>query len=236
MTNRPNARVLRAVYLSSEISTASEHLAVGLNQAANPAWQARQAGAVFTQLSQGVERVLKVTYLLGEESAGRQVDPKFGAGPGGHAISELDARVFSFIEPASRSAVPYLRGLVSETLDDPYWRDVLRALDAWAAASGRYRDLDALRGRPPQGDPAWAAWEEAERRAISEAGDWAELSEEALKASRLRVLRSVMSWWHTLYRCWQHGLVGADGRTFASELNPQNIHLDPSVAALITGR
>jgi len=236
MVNRPNSRIARAVHLSSEISTATEQLALGLNQAVSPSWQARQPGAVFTQLSQGVERVLKVTYLLGEESAGHQVDPKFGAGPVGHAISELNARVFSFLVPASQSAVPYIRGLVSETLDDPYWRDVLVALDAWAATSGRYRDLDALRGKPAQGDPAWARWEEAERRAISEVGGWGELSEEVLKDSRLRVLRSIMSWWHTLYRCWQHGLVGADGRSFSSGLSPQNLHLDLSVMSLISGR
>ncbi|MBT1665789.1 hypothetical protein [Curtobacterium flaccumfaciens] len=236
MANRPNAQVLRAMHLASEISTATEQLALGLNQAASPSWQARQPGAVFTQLSQGVERVLKVTYLLGEENSGRQVDPKFGAGPGGHAISELDGRVFASLAAASKSAVPYLRELVAETLDDSYWRDVLAALDAWAATSGRYRDLDALRGKTAQVDPAWVPWEEAERRAITEGGGWTTLSEETLKASRLRVVQSVMRWWHTLYRCWQHGLVGADGRTFASELSPQNLHLDTTVAGLVAGR
>jgi hypothetical protein len=94
--------------------------------------------------------------------------------------------------PASQSAVPYIRELVSETNDDPNWRDVLAALDAWAAASGRYRDLDALRGKPAQGDPAWAKWEEAERRAISEIGGWAELSDEVLTHDRLAQLVPVV--------------------------------------------
>lgn len=236
MTNRPNAQVMRAMHLANEISTATEQLALGLNQAASPSWQARQPGAVFTQLSQGVERVLKVTYLLVEESAGRQPDPKFGAGPGGHAVSELNSRVFSSLVTASQTAVPYLRELVAETMEDVYWRDVLAALDTWAAAPGRYRDLDALRGKTPKTDPAWASWEEAERRAVEESGGWATLSDGRLKASRLRVLQSVMCWWHMLYRCWQHGLVGAEGRRFSSELSPQNLHLDAAVAALVSGR
>lgn len=171
MANRPNERVLRAMHLASEISTATEHVALGLNQAASPSWQARQPGAVFTQLSQGVERLLKLTYLLSEDTAGRAVDPKFGAGAGGHAISELNTRVFSALAATSASSAPYLRELLADTMNDPYWQDVLAALDAWAETSGRYGDLDALRGKLSQVDPAWAPWEEAERRAIAEVGD-----------------------------------------------------------------
>jgi hypothetical protein len=236
MANSPNERIVRAMHLASEISTATEHLALGLNQAPNPAWQARQPGAVFTQLSQGVERLLKVTYLLSEESAGRAVDPKFGAGAGGHAISVLNTRVLSTLAAASESAAPYLRELLADTMNDPFWRDVVTALDAWAATSGRYGDLDALRGKASQVDPAWAPWEEAEHRAIAEGEGWGNLSEEALIASRLLVLHSVMRWWHTLYRCWQHGLVGADGRTFASDVSPQNLHLDAALAGLVARR
>ena len=236
MANSPNERIVRAMHLASEISTATEHLALGLNQAANPAWQARQPGAVFTQLSQGVERLLKVTYLLSEESAGRAVDPKFGAGAGGHAISALNTRVLSTLAAASESAAPYLRELLADTMNDPFWRDVVTALDAWAATSGRYGDLDALRGKASQVDPAWAPWEEAEHRAMAEGEGWGNLSEEALTASRLLVLHSVMRWWHTLYRCWQHGLVGADGKTFASDVSPQNLHLDAVLAGLVARR
>lgn len=236
MANRPNERIARAMHLASEISTATEHLALGLNQAASPAWQARQPGAAFTQLSQGVERLLKVTYLLSEESAGRAVDPKFGAGAGGHAITDLNTRVLSTLAAASESAVPYLRELLADTMNDPYWKDVLIALDAWAATSGRYGDLDALRGKESRVDPAWAPWEEAERRAIAEGGWWGNLSDDALAASRLLVLRSVMRWWHTLYRCWQHGLVGADGKAFASGVSPQNLHLNSELAELVARR
>ncbi len=121
-------------------------------------------------------------------------------------------------------------------MEDVYWWHVLAALDTWSAAAGRYRDLDALRGKPATADPAWTSWEEAERRAVEESGGWAALSGERLKASRLRVLQSVMCWWHTLYRCWQHGLLGADGKTFSSTLSPQNLHLDAAVANLVSGR
>lgn len=53
-------------------------------------------------------------------------------------------------------------------MNDLYWQDVLAASDAWAATSGRYGDLDALRGKESQVDSGWAPWEEAERRAIAE--------------------------------------------------------------------
>ena len=236
MVNRPNEQVRRALHLSSEITTATELLALGLNQAANIEWQARQPGGVFNQLAQGVERVLKVTFWLNEQSHGRDVDPKFGSGAAGHALSELNSKVFDILLVESRRKTPYIEGLVDEAVTDSFWPDLLLALDRWAATSGRYRDLDALRGKEPHGDPAWASWEEAEHRAVTQAGGWANLTDEVLVASRQRMLLSIMRWWHTIYRCWQHGLVGGDGRQFASELNPKNIHIDPVICDLVAGR
>lgn len=236
MLNRPNERVLRALHLSSEITTATELLALGLNQAANTKWQARQPGGVFTQLSQGVERVLKVTFGLNEQSHGREVDPKFGSGSGGHALIDLNARVFDVLQSESRRKTPYIEGLVNETLADPYWPDLLLALDRWAAAAGRYRDLDALRGKELQGDPPSASWDEAEHRAITDAGGWTNLTAETLVASRQQMLLSIMRWWHTLYRSWQHGLVGDEGERFSSALDPKNIHLNKDILNLIVGR
>lgn len=236
MTNRPNDQVMRAQHLASELTTATELLALGLNQVASRKWQARQPGAAFTQLSQGVERVLKLTYWLNEENHGRQVDPKFGSGAAGHALGELNAKVFDIFVAESLTTTAYMRGLVDEALADPYWSDILLALDRWADTPGRYRDLDALRGRDAPGDPPWASWNEAEHRAITESGGWANLTDEVLVASRRRMLLSVMCWWHTLYRGWQHGLVGAQGVQFSSGLDPKNLHLDQSIAGLVAGR
>lgn len=236
MVNRPNEHVRRALHLSSEITTATELLALGLNQAASNKWQARQPGGVFNQLSQGVERVLKVTFWLNEQSHGREVDPKFGSGAAGHALSELNAKVFDILLVESRRKTPYIEGLVNKAVTDSYWPDLLLALDRWAATSGRYRDLDALRGKEFHGDPAWASWDEAEHRAVAQAGGWANLTDEVLVASRQRMLLSIMRWWHTIYRSWQHGLVGDDGRRFASELDPKNIHLDQAIYNLVAGR
>jgi hypothetical protein len=236
MTNRPNERVLRAFSLSSELTTATELLALGLNQSANAKWVARQPGGVFTQLSQGVERVLKVTFWLHEQSEGREVDSKFGSGSGGHALKELNSKVFDILVFESQLKTPYIARLVEEVVVDPYWPDLLLALDRWAATSGRYRDLDALRGKHLQGDPPWASWEEAEHRAVTAAGGWANPTDETFAASRMRMLLSIMQWWHTLYRGWQHGLVGEDGIMFSSALDPKNIYLDDAVFKLIAGR
>jgi hypothetical protein len=236
MVNRPNAQIVRSLHLVSELITATELLALGLNQVSSPKWQARQPGAAFTQLSQGVERVLKLTFWLNEERRGRDVDPKFGSGAAGHALGELNAKVFHIYLAESQTAAPYVTGLVAQALGDPYWGDILLALDRWSATSGRYRDLDALRGREAQGDPAWASWDEAEHRAITEGGGWANLTEDALVEGRQRMLLSVMRWWHTLFRGWQHGLVGDLGKQFSSELDPKNPHLDQSIANLIAGR
>lgn len=236
MLNRPNERVLRALHLSSEITTATELLALGLNQAANPKWKTFQPGGVFTQLSQGVERVLKVTYWLNEQDHGREVDPRFGSGPGGHALLELDRRVFAALQSESRERTPYVTGLLEEVTTDPYWPDLLLALDRWAATSGRYRDLDALRGKESQIDPPWASWDAAEHRAVTEAGGWGNLTDDTFAVSRQRMILSIMRWWHTLYRSWQNGLVGDQGRMFSSDLNPKNIHLDSALSNLIEAR
>ena len=228
--------MLRALHLSSEITTATELLALGLNQAANKKWVARQPGGAFTQLSQGVERVLKVTFWLYEQSHGRAVDPKFGSGSGGHALDELNAKVFDILISESQSRTPYIEGLVNEVVRDPYWPDLLLALDRWAATSGRYLDLDALRGKESHDDPPWASWDEAEHRAVTDAGGWGNPTTETFEASRQRMLLSIMRWWHTLYRSWQHGLVGDEGKMFSSELDPKNVHLDRGVFRLIAGR
>ncbi len=234
--NKPNPKVLRALHLASELSTATELLSLGLNQVANPKWNAHQPGGAFNQLSQGAERLLKATFWVYESSNGRSVDSRFGSGASGHAISDLDERVFDIYVSESKSLTPYVRELVAEARSDSYWRDIVLALDSWAATSGRYRDLDALRGRTHQGDPPWASWDAAEHRAITEAGGWGNLTEEHLIDSRKRLMLSFMRWWHVHYRAWQHGLVGAEGKQFSSEIRPASLHLDPSVAALIDGR
>lgn len=235
MVNRPNDRVLRAVHLSSELTTATELIALGLNQIANEKWVARQPGGAFNQLAQGVERVLKLSFGLNEQSQGRVVGAQFGSGGSGHGVITLHTRVMEILLAESSSAAPYVQGLLAETLADPYWADILTALDRWAATSGRYRDLDALRGRQVQGDPPWASWEEAEHRAVTELGGWGSLTDEVLARAREQMLLSIMRWWHTIYRSWQHGLLGAEGKVFASELSPQNRHLNPTIANLVNG-
>lgn len=236
MPNLPNARIVRAHHLSSELTTATEMLALGLNQIADPKWVARQPGAAFTQLAQGVERVLKLSFGLGEQRQGREVDAKFGSGGAGHALIALHAAVMKSLLDESASASPYVWGLLSEALADPYWNDALRALDHWAATSGRYRDLDALRGKGAQDDFSWVPWEEAERRAVGEVDGWGNLNDEVIAQSRERILLSIMCWWHAIYRSWQHGLVGDQGKSFSSGLDPRNRHLNPSIANLVNGR
>lgn len=236
MANGPTDQVRRALHLVSELDTATEHLALGLNQVANPKWHARQPGAAFTQLSQGVERLLKLTYWLHEDSHGRQVDPKFGSGAAGHALSELNTKVLDIYLAESRTANPYMEGLVKTVLADNYWADGLLALDRWSATSGRYRDLDALRGRESQDEPSWSSWEAAEHRAITEADGWGDLTGESFRIGRQRMILSVMHWWHTIFRGWQHGLVGPRGKQVASGIAPENTHLDQTIASLVAGR
>lgn len=236
MTNRPNERALRAFHLSSELTTATELMALGLNQIADVKWVARQPGGAFNQLAQGVERVLKLCFGMSEQSHGRTVDAKFGSGGGGHALVAIHSVVMENLLAESAHASPYVRKLLSDAITDPFWNDALRALDLWAATPGRYRDLDALRGKQVHGDPPWAPWELAEHRAVTELDGWGNPNDEVIAQSRERMLLSIMCWWHTIYRSWQNGLVGAEGEVFASELNPRNRHLNPTIANLIQGR
>lgn len=236
MANRPDEQAVRAVHLSREVAAATDLLAAGLNLAASSTWRADQPGAAFTQLSQGVERVLKVTLLLSERNQGREADPKFLSGRGGHAIGEMNERVFDILTNESQQSAPYVVGIVAEAVCDPYWPYVVAALDRWAGAAGRYRDIDALAGKVVDGDQSWVPWEEAERRAIDEGSGWVAPSTRTLLAGRQRILLSIMRWWHTIFRSWQHGLVGDDGRAFASALDPQNPNLDSPIKALVAGR
>lgn len=178
MANRPNDRVLRALHLSSELTTATELIALGLNQIASVKWVARQPGGAFNQLAQGVERVLKLSFGLNKQNKGRVVGAQFGSGGSGHGVITLHTRVMENLLAETSSAAPYVHSLLTETLADPHWADILTALDRWAATSGRYRDLDAIRGRPVHGDPPWATWEEAEHRAVTELGGWGNLTDD----------------------------------------------------------
>jgi len=236
MVDGPNARILRANHLASELITATELMSLGLNQVADPKWNARQPGGAFNNLAQGVERILKLTFWLAEQRSGRAVSATFGAGGAGHALFALHSDVMALLSADSAEASSYMNGLLSETTNDSFWVDALRALDGWAATTGRYRDLDALRGKEAHGDPPWAAWEEAEYRAVSEADGWGKDTDVIRAEGRKQMLLSIMSWWHTIYRSWQNGLAGEDGESFSSGLNPRNLHLDRQIADLVQGR
>jgi hypothetical protein len=237
VTNRPNEEIQLAIRLASEIDTATEQLALALNQMITHGWVARQPGAVFTSLAVGIERVLKLTIGEKARNEGGSFPTSWRGDRSGHDLETLYQEASVALETSAASAAPYLMGLLNQLDEDPYWPGILESLSMWAQASGRYADLDALAGKAGPSRHAWEPWESAEHQIFTDTNAWGRIDDDAIRRMRIRMAASVMIWWHTYYRAWQHGLISDRGKQFSSALAPNGVrHLNPALKALVVNR
>lgn len=210
----------------NEIGAATQLLATGLNQIIDPGWECREPASAFTCLASGVERVTKLTYGLDTLNSGGSFPNEAELRKLGHDLVKLhDIVIPSLVTHATKAGNDYAVRLLRDATSDPYWPGILASLNAWAAASGRYRDLDILAGKTNVDDPPWALWDEAEHRCTEDLKLLRALFEpnnhhSALLAIRTRLAQSVLKWWFALYRSWRHGLLGDHGSVPSSALSP----------------
>jgi hypothetical protein len=237
----PHAKMLFGFAVINEVESATQLLASGLNQVIDPGWFVRESASAFTCLASGVERVMKLTYGLDVLNGSGAFPSEPELRKLGHNLVKLDGIVFPrLVGHATEAGNAYVEQLLNDAQADPYWPGILAALNAWAAASGRYRDLDFLTGKTAVDDPPWALWEETEQECVDDLGLLSALAgpnnRSALVVVRTRLAESVMKWWFAVYRSWLHGLVGTDQKSPATSLAPAStVQLAKPLARLVKG-
>lgn len=156
----PHPDIVFGMHLENEIITATQLLASGLNLIVEPSWYASEPAVAFTCMSSGVERILKLTYGLSLIANGKTFPDTKGLQKLGHNLLSLEDLVRPGLATTAQvGGMGYVAGLLAEVDSDPYWRGILIALNGWAAASGRYRDLTILTGEMVREDSPKAHWE-----------------------------------------------------------------------------
>jgi hypothetical protein len=198
----------------------------GLGVVLGPYWPVDEAAVVLTCLAAGTERLLKLTagHLAladGEDWPGAKIR-KYG-----HQLnrlrSDIDALLVARVQRAE--SPNYVRTLLADNAEDPYLGGIFNALDRWAAAAGRYWNLEALSGDTADTESAEELWERVESVALADhpallAQIGGANAREAAATLRRRLALSLLRWWHSYYRAWQHGVCGAQGRQRSSVLDP----------------
>jgi len=178
-------------------------------------------------IASGVEKLGKLTLgMMRESDTGAFPNQKILRGFGhdiGAVVRSMECRVENRATTMGKSYVLELKRSLD---DDPYWPTMVEALDTAASASaGRYVHESALGGSAPKSRSVQEIWQHLDSTAIAELGNLSDLAGamnvEALIRVRVRILTSVVRWWHLVLRVWQHGLAGPMGMQFASEVSLQ---------------
>ena len=235
----PRPEIIFGLHLISEITTATQLLAVGLNQIVEPRWYAAEPASAFTCMSSGVERILKLTYGFVILDRGQSFPSDKELRQLGHDLAALD----NIVRPALGASAStldkgYVANLLTAVSQDPYWPGVLATLNAWADASGRYRDLTILTGKPAHADRPTAMWDATEGECLVDLDLMTAVggpdNRTALVEVRTRLALSVLKWWHAVFRSWTHGLLGLERVSPGTALSPaDNRYLAPLLIALV---
>lgn len=127
---RPHPDLVFGLHLGKEIDTATQLLAVGLNQTIEPSWHASEPSAAFTCMSSGVERLLKLTYCLALVHEGRTFPSDKDLRALGHDLVALDNVVRPPLLNGARTlAKNYVANSLTQLDEDAYWSDLLTALN-----------------------------------------------------------------------------------------------------------
>jgi hypothetical protein len=182
---------------------------------------------VLTTLSIGAEKLLKLTYGLGEIAAARPWPKTKAMKDLGHNLIELnrvvESRLLSIVD---MPAQPWMEGLQASLDADRRWPLVLKALSIYGQ-SGRFHYLDRLAESAHTWQEPKDAWYDVERAVGRDRPDLhARLvhDEDFGLAARTEmnqiIVKTILSWWELVYRYWVQGAVGTAGVRYSEEINP----------------
>jgi hypothetical protein len=130
-----------------EMTSTRNLLASGLRILREGAFFDTTKDPIFTTLSIGVEKYLKLTLGTISLDEHHRWPTKAEMMDYGHGIAEMWDRVMDEVHRRTADKSEYVRGLVAGVDADPVLRPLLEVLDRYGR-SGRFYNLDALGGRP----------------------------------------------------------------------------------------
>lgn len=217
-----------------EITSTRNLLGYGLKALREGAFFDTTRDPIFTMLSIGVEKHLKLVLgVLSVEDAGRWAT-KSEMKSYGHGIAEMWDHVMDKVSERTAGKSDYLRGLVAGVDADPVLRPLLEVLDRYGR-SGRFYNLDLL-GDTPQSelapdamfdaveqaamaDPEVAATYTAAMADVSGQDAW----DTFYATLRARIARSVEEAWEMLSRLGMHGVFGELGKFMGADLRADSV-------------
>ena len=229
MSDGPSAEIQRMSSIIEAVDRAVVPMSAALDEVISPHWNVVDQGQpTWERLASGVERLGKLTLGLRTEIKTGVFPPDREMKQLWHEVDHIANEVTKAVaEWANANGNQYVEDLARAVEIDPYWSEILEALTtAVSAANGRYRAQGELGGAQPSTDPPSAAWEEAERNAITDLGLMADLSgpqnRQIIVQAREQLAHSILRWWHMVFRAWQHGFCGEDGRRASTEVSRSN--------------
>lgn len=186
------------------------------------------AGVVLSLLAAGAEKLLKLTLGLSAlDTEGRWPSVHVMRQRWGHRIAELDEQVRALLLERIHlsNAQPFIRALLGRTETDPIRAELFGTLQDYASA-GRFAHLDTLAGSTPDVPSPRQRWDGLASELVLArpqllaglAGPQQDF--DACLAELAGLLDESLRWWqYALYRCWQHGLAGAEARRWSAHLS-----------------
>lgn len=186
------------------------------------------AGVVLALLAAGAEKLLKLTLGLGTlETEGSWPSVQVMRNDWGHRIAELDERVRALLRSRAQlsDARPFIHAVLDRTATDPIRAEVFGTLQSYAV-DGRFAHLDTLAGSVTDIPSPRQRWDALKSTLLQDRPEllarWADprADYQACLAELAGLLDEALQWWqYALYRCWQHGLAGADARQWSGQLS-----------------
>ncbi|AJW78485.1 hypothetical protein [Clavibacter michiganensis] len=217
-----------------EITSTRNLLASGLRILREGAFFDTTKDPIFTTLSIGVEKYLKLilgTISLDEHQRWPSKAEMMGYG---HGIAEMWDRVMDEVHRRTEDKSEYIRGLDAGVDVDPVLRPLLEVLDRYGR-SGRFYNLDALGGRPQEDlspDEMFNAVEQAALAdpEVSRARDeaMADLFDQVASDQfdtilRERIASSLDGAWQMLSRVGMNDGFGETGKVLGYELRAADV-------------
>ena len=226
----PGLTQQQGILLTIEVESAVNLLRDGRETLRTMTYSSRGADAVWSLLSLGVEKLLKL-------SIGVAVLEQTGEWPGkvlksfGHDVEALDEAVRELMATnVDKGAQPAYSARALAALNaDAIWPALREGLNNYGSG-GRYHHLDWLTKEPPYDSPR-GYWDAMEREVIEQQPHllslFASLNPGAFQEARRRtneaIIGSLDVWQVAVYTFWLQGAFGAEARVQSSTVNPKGV-------------
>lgn len=218
----------QGVLLATEMQSATNLLRDGRNTLRDMKYASLAEDSVYTLLSLGVEKLLKLSIgLASVEEVGEW--PAKRVRDFSHSIIDLDDAVRSLMSMNIGRSTH--RGYTDRALaaleGDLVWPLLRNGLENYGSG-GRYHYLDWI-SKEPRYDSPRGYWQSVESEVLRQQPDLYALfasprpgdSEAARQRTNEVIAASLNLWWSAIHTFWVQGVFGSDARMMSSEIDPK---------------